>query len=212
MRTWRGFYGTPPRGVVLACPGVTVLAHNVEASEALAHTLDFRIQGLVHIRRGTPTSRFLNQRERTYVPMTLCRVFRPGPEQPDDGALLYETEFAAVPKSRLAFLVGGIGEPPGDRANREPRQVCAMYPDFVLTGTMLLPPRVRMSDHLSNLYGERPFVELSDVHVTRPREGARIEQFDVVARHPLVTVNVALAGALFDVASPVGRDFRAAGS
>jgi len=85
-----------------------------------------------------------------------------------------------------------------------------MYPGFVLTGTMFLPARVRMSDYLSNLYGDKPFVELADVTVGVPREGARVEQFEVASRQPLVTVNVALAGALFDVAEPVGRDFRSA--
>ncbi|HLV11537.1 MAG TPA: hypothetical protein VKY42_03730 [Trueperaceae bacterium] len=190
---------------------MSVLAQNVVPTEALAHTLDFRVQGLIHVRRGMPISRFLNQRERTYLPMTVCRVFRPGHEQPPaEGALLYETDFAAVPKSRLAFLVGGIAEPPGERVGREPRQVCVMYPGFVLTGTMFLPARVRMSDHLSNLYGDKPFVELADVTVGVPREGARVEQFEVASRQPLVTVNVALAGALFDVAEPVGRDFRSA--
>ena len=186
-----------------------MLAQNVVPSEAQAHTLDFRVYGLVHVRRGMPISRYLNQRERTYVPMTMCRVFRPGHEQqPSESELLYETDFAALPKSRLAFLVGGVAEPPAERTGREPRQACVMYPLFVLTGTIYVPPRVRMSDHLSNLYGVRPFVELADVHVGRPREGARVDQFDVVARYPLVTVNVGLAGALFDVAEPVGRGFR----
>lgn len=190
---------------------VTLMAQNVVPSEALAYTLDFRIVGLVHVRRGTPISRFLNQRERTYVPMTICRVYRPGLEEPPAAeALLYETEFAAVPKARLAFLIGGMAEPPAERANREPRQVSVMYSAFVLTGTILLPPRVRMSDHLSMVYGERPFVELSDVNVCKPRQGARVEEFEVVRRHPLVTVNIALAGGLFDVTNPVGRDFRKA--
>lgn len=190
---------------------VTVLAQNVAPCEAQAHTLDFRVFGLVHVRGGMPMSRFLNQRERTYLPMTQCRVFRPGLDQPPtDGSLLYETEFAALPKSRLAFLVGGVAEPPTERAGREPRQVCVMYPAFVLTGSMFLPPRVRMSDHLSQLYAVRPFVELADVGVGRPREGARVDQFEVVARYTLVTVNVALAGALFDVAEPVGGDLGAA--
>ncbi len=190
---------------------MTVLAQNVAPCEAQAQTLDFRVYGLVHVRRGMPMSRFLNQKERTYLPMTTCRVYRPGLDQPPtEASLLYETEFAALPKDRLAFLVGGVAEPPAERAGREPRQVCAMYPSFVLTGTMLLPPRVRMSDHLSNLYGVRPFVELADVAVGRPREGTPLGQFEVVTRYPLVTVNVALAGALFDVAEPVGRAFRTA--
>jgi hypothetical protein len=190
---------------------VTLLAQNLAPTEAQAHTLDFLVMGLVHVRKGTPISRYLNQKERTYVPMTACRVFRPGLEQPpSEGSLLYETDFAALPKSRLAFLVGGIAEPPTERAGREPRQVCVMYPSFVLTGTMFVPPRIRMSDHLTNLYGVRPFVEMADVSVGKPREGARVEQFEVVAKHPLVTVNVGLAGGLFDVAQPVGRDFRAA--
>src|SRR5690554_6546927 len=131
--------------------------------------------------------------------MTMCRVFRPGHEQqPSVSELLYETDFAAVPKSRLAFLVGGVAEPPAERTGREPRQACDMYPLFVLTGPLSVPPRVRSSDRLSNLCGVRPCVERADGHVARPREGARGDQFDVVARYPLVTVNVGLAGSLFD--------------
>lgn len=188
---------------------VTLLSQNVVPSEALAFTLDFRVVGLVHVRKGTPISRYLNQRERTYVPMTVCRVYRPGLEDPPaENALLYETDFAAIPKERLAFLVGGMAEPPTERANREPRQVSVLYSAFVLTGTMLLPPRVRMSDHLSLVYGDRPFAELSDVNVCKPRPDARVEEFEIVRRHPLVTVNIGLAGGLFDVTNPVGRDFR----
>ncbi len=197
---------------MVASGNVTLMAQNVVPSEAQAYTLDFRILGLVHVRKGTPISRYLNQRERTYVPLTMCRVYRPGLEEPPaDSALLYETDFAAVPKERLAFLIGGMAEPPTERANREPRQVTVMYSAFVLIGTMLLPPRVRMSDHLSLVYGDRPFVELSDVNVCKPRPDARVEEFEVVRRHPLVTVNIALAGGLFDVTNPIGRDFRQTG-
>ena len=196
--------------MVASC-NVTLMSQNVVPSEAVAYTLDFRVEGLIHVRKGTPISRYLNQRERTYVSMTMCRVFRPELEEPPaESALLYETDFAALPKGRLAFLVGGMAEPPTERANREPRQVSVMYSAFVLTGTMHLPPRVRMSDHLSLVYGDRPFVELSDVSVCKPRPDARVQEFEVVRRHPLVTVNVGLAGGLFDVTNPVGRDFRTA--
>jgi len=188
---------------------MTMMGLNVEAVEARAYTDDFRVFGLVHVRRGTSISRFLNQRDRMYLPMTRCMVYREGYEYPPaEGALLYQTEFAALPKSRLLWLVGGLPDAPGDRGQREPRQVCVMYPAYVLTGTLMLPPRVRMTDHLTAVYGDKPFVELGDVNVCKPRSGVKMEQFEVVERHALATVNVALAGGLFDVANPVGRDFR----
>jgi len=188
---------------------MTVLGLNVEATEARAYTTDFRVFGLIHPRRGTSVSRFLNQGDRTYLAMTSCMVYREGYEYPPAGeTLLYQTEFAALPKDRLLWLVGGLPESPSDRGQREPRQICVMYPSYVLIGTLMLPPRVRMSDHLSAVYGEKPFVELSEVSVCKPRPGVRVEQFEVVERHTLITVNVVLAGGLFDVTTPVGRNFR----
>lgn len=194
---------------MLASTLMTMMGLNVEATEARAYTNDFRVFGLIHARRGTSVSRFLNQRDRTYLPMTRCMVYREGYEYPPPSeALLYQTDFAALPKSRLLWLVGGLPEPPSDRGQREPRQICVMYPAYVLTGTLMLPPRVRMTDHLTSVYGERPFVELSEVSVCRPRAGVKVEQFEVVERHALATVNVSLAGGLFDVANPIGRGFR----
>lgn len=188
---------------------MNVLGMNVEAVESRAYTYDFRVFGMVHIRRHTPVSRFLNQQDRPYVAMTECMVYREGYEfPPDPSALLYRTEFAAIPKSRLLWLVGGMPEPPADRGAREPRQVCVLYPSYVLTGTLSTPPKVRVSDHLTQAFSDRPFVELSTVSVCRPRPGAKIEEFDVVERHALVTVNIALAGGLFDVVNPIGRTFR----
>lgn len=188
---------------------MNVLGMNVEPVESRAYTYDFRVFGMVHIRRHTAVSRFLNQQDRPYVAMTECMVYREGYEfPPDPEALLYRTEFAAIPKSRLLWLVGGMPEPPADRGAREPRQVCVMYPSYVLTGTLSTPPKVRVSDHLTQAFSDKPFVELSTVSVCRPRPGAKIEEFDVVERHALVTVNIALAGGLFDVVNPIGRTFR----
>ena len=182
---------------------------NVEATEARAYTNDFRVFGLIHPRRGTAVSRFLNQRDRTFLAMTSCMVYREGYDYPPAGeALLYQTEFAALPKDRLLWLVGGLPEAPGDRGQREPRQVCVMYPAYVLIGTLLLPPRVRMTDYLNSITDDKPFVELSEVTVCKPRPGVRVEQFEVVERHALATVNVVLAGGLFDVKAPIGRNFR----
>lgn len=194
---------------VIASLRMTMMGLNVEATEARAYTNDFRVYGLIHPRRGTAISRFLNQRDRQYLPMTRCLVYREGYEHPPAGdALLYQTDFAALPKSRLSWLVGGLPESPSDRGQREPRQVCVMYPAYVLTGTLMLPPRVRMTDHLTAVYSDKPFVELSDVSVCQPRPGVRIEQYEVVERHALATVNISLAGGLFDVTNPIGRNFR----
>jgi hypothetical protein len=188
---------------------VSVLGLNIEAVESRAYTYDFRVFGMVHIRRNTAVSRFLNQQDRPYVAMTNCMVYREGYEVPPaTETLLYRTDFAAIPKSRLLWLVGGMAETPNDRGAREPRQVCVMYPSYVLTGTMSTAPKVRVSDHLTQAFSDKPFVELTNVTVGKPRPGAKIEEFEVVERHELVTVNIALAGGLFDVVNPVGRAFR----
>lgn len=189
--------------------GVSVLGLNVEAVESRAYTYDFRVFGMVHIRRSTPVSRFLNQQDRPYLAMTNCMVYREGYEVPPaTETLLYRTDFAAIPKTRLLWLVGGMPELPSDRGAREPRQVCVMYPSYVLIGTITTPPKVRISDHLTQAFSDKPFVELSSVSVCKPRPGAKVEDFEVVERHALATVNIALAGGLFDVVNPIGRNFR----
>ena len=157
---------------------VTVLGLNVEAVESRAYTYDFRVFGMVHIRRNTPVARFLNQQDRPYLAMTNCMVYREGYEVPPaTEALLYRTDFAALPKSRLLWLVGGMPESPNERGVREPRQVCVMYPSYVLTGTLYTPPKVRISDHLTQAFSDKPFVELASVNVCRPRPCFKFDEF-----------------------------------
>src|SRR5690606_29743458 len=100
---------------------VTVLGLNIEAVESRAYTYDFRVFGMVHIRRNTSVARFLNQQDRPYLAITNCMVYREGYEVPPaTETLLYRTDFAALPKSRLLWLVGGMPESPSERGVREP--------------------------------------------------------------------------------------------
>jgi len=193
---------------VIAWAAMNVLGQSVDATEGRAYTSDFRVFGILHLRRGAAISRFLNQRDRPYVAMTNCIVYREGYEYPPKPeALLYKTQFAALPKSHILWVVGGASEAPQDRHGREPRYVNVMYPNYVLSGRLLVPPRVRVSDFLSQAFSDRPFQELADASVLKPRAGASIGEFEVVERHRFVTVNVALAGGLFDVKMPPGRTF-----
>lgn len=191
---------------------MTTLGHGIEPVEGRAYTADFRVFGMFHLRRGVAFSRVLNMRDRPFLAVTECMVYREGyayPPEPE--TLLYKTEFAALPKERLLWLVGGAAESAQERYGREPRQVCVMFPTYVIVGNMHMPPRVRISDHLIPAYAERPFQELFDASVLKPRPGASIETFEVVERHEFMTVNVARAGGLFDVANPIGRAFRTEG-
>lgn len=188
---------------------MAVLTQGISPVEGRAYTFDFRVFGLLHMRRSVPVSRFLNQRDRPYVAMTSCIVYREGYDYPPaEAALLYRTPFAALPKSRVLWLVGGHRDTTSEPAGREPRFVYVMYPGYVLSGKLFLPPRVRVSDYLSQAFSDRSFQELVDVEVLKPRPGADLRQFEVVERHDFVVVNVALAGGLFEDDKPIGRSFR----
>lgn len=188
---------------------MAVLSQGVSPSEGRAYTFDFRVFGLLHMRRSVPISRFLNQRDRPYVAMTSCIVYREGYDYPPaEDALLYRTAFAALPKSRLQWVVGGHRDMAGGPQGSEPRFVYVLYPSYVLSGKLFLPPRVRVSDYLSQAFSDRSFQDLVDVEVLKPQAGGDVRQFEVVERHDFVVVNVALAGGLFEDDKPAGRAFR----
>ncbi len=191
---------------------MAVLTQGISPVEGRAYTFDFRVFGLLHMRRSVPVARFLNQRDRPYVAMTSCIAYHEGYDfPPSEDALLYRAPFAALPKSRLLWLVGGHRDVANDPQGREPRFVYVMYPSYALSGKLFLPPRVRVSDYLSQAFSDRAFQELVDVEVLRPRAGADLRQFEVVERHDFVVVNVALAGGLFEDDRPPGRAFRGEG-
>jgi len=194
---------------VLALLRMSVLSHGVTAAEGRAYTFDFRVFGMLHLRSSVPISRYLNLRDRPYVAMTSCIVYREGYDYPPaEAALLYRTSFAALPKTRLLWVVGGQREREEGAHSREPRFVYVMYPNYVLSGKLYLPPRLRVSDYLAQAFSERPFQELVDVEVLKPRAGAEVRQFEVVERLDFAVVNVAAAGGLFEDEKPPGRAFR----
>lgn len=181
----------------------------VQAEEGRVYTAEFRLYGLLHLPVEIGTARTLNLADRPYLPVTRCMVYGAGhrhPPEPD--ALQYETEFAAVPKDHVLWVVGGRADDVPEALQREPRLVYVMYAHYVLTGSLFLAPQQRVSDFLLTALTDRPFHNLHHARVLEPSPTAALSEFRELQRHPFVTVNLKRAGGIFDVREADGQGFR----
>lgn len=175
-------------------------ARNLTVAEARVYTNEFRLYGLLHLPDYVGTARFLNLTDRPYLPVTQCMVYDAGfRHPPENAALQYETDFAAIPKDHVLWVVGGRPEPPVEHAQREARRVYVMYPSYVLSGTLYVMHAQRVSDYLHTAFTDRPFQDLYDARVLLPRSGAPLEDFEVLQEHAFVALNLKQAGGVFDV-------------
>lgn len=182
--------------------------HLADPVEGRVYTAEFRLYGLLHPPRSIGISHMLNLGGRPYVPVTACMVYGHGfVHPPENGSLQYETQFAAIPKTRILWVVGGSEDQVSEHVSREPRVVYLMFAHYVLTGTLHLPPGQRVSDFLLNALTDRPFHNLLNARVLKPRQGVPIAAFEVVQSHPFVTVNLKNAGGIFDVRGATGAGF-----
>lgn len=174
---------------------------NVTPAETRLYTTQFRIIGKMHLPKSRGTAAFLNGDDRPHLTMTSCSLYAPGIEHPPKREdFRYETEFAAVPKEQVAWIVGGAWQPPDPNMPHEERHVYLVFPDYVLAGRLMLRPTVRTSDFLSDAMGRRPFQTLFDAKVMRPSADTSMFRLPVVERFEAVTVNLRAAGGLFDLA------------
>jgi hypothetical protein len=172
----------------------------VTPTEGRVYTNEFRLYGLLHLPEFVSTSRLLNLTDRPYLPVTRCMVYDAGfRHPPENAALQYETDFAAVPKDHILWVVGGLADEPAERARREPRMVYVMYASYVLTGRLYLMPDQRVSDFLHTVFTDRPFQDLHDARVLLPRRDVPLADFEVLQSHDFVAVNLKQAGGVFDV-------------
>ena len=179
-----------------------------EPVEGRVYTAEFRLYGMLHPPRSIGISHMLNLGDRPYVPVTRCMVYGHGfTHPPEHVSLQYETEFAAIPKTRVLWMVGGNADQVSEHVSREPRVVYLMFAQYVLSGTLHLPPGQRVSDFLLTALTDRPFHNLLNARVLRPRQGVPIASFEVVQNHPFVTVNLKNAGGIFDVRGATGAGF-----
>lgn len=193
---------------VLDCRMITS-GRVVEPEEGRVYTAEFRLYGLLHLPKNVGTARMLNLGDRPYLPVTSCMVYGAGYRHPPESdALQYETEFAAVPKDHVLWVVGGRVEDVPVALQRTPRLVYVMYAGYVLTGSLYLTPNQRVSDFLLTALTDRPFHNLHNARVLEPRPDVPMRDFAQLQQHPFVTVNLKRAGGIFDVREGDGGGFR----
>ena len=182
---------------------------HVTPMEGRVYTNEFRLYGLLHLPAYVGTARLLNLTDRPYLPVTRCMVYDAGfRHPPENNAMQYETDFAAVPKDHILWVVGGRPEEPSEHARREARLVYVMYDRYVLTGRLFIMPDQRVSDYLHTVFTDRPFQDLHGARVLLPRNDLPLEEFEVLQYHEFVTVNLKQAGGVFDVKRSEGSAFR----
>lgn len=174
---------------------------NVSPVDTRMYTTQFRIIGKMHLPEKRGTAEFLNADDRPHLTMTSCSMYAPGIEHPPKREdFRYETEFAAVPKDQVAWIVGGAWQAPDPNLPKEERNVYLVFPSYVLAGRLVMRPNVRTSDFLVEALNRRPFQTLLDARVMRPSPDTSMFRLPVVERFEAVVVNFRAAGGIFDLA------------
>jgi hypothetical protein len=176
-----------------------MLQSGVRPVQARVHTTEFRVDGSFHLRETAGTAWLLNGDDRPYLPMTGISVYKSGVADAAPGDLLYETEFAAVPKAQVRWLTGGAPDATQQGHGRQPRTVYLLYADHVLTGSFHVRPELRLSDFIGQTMQSKPFLTLFEAHVLLPgASGTPISKLPPAQSHDFVTVNLRLVGGVFD--------------
>jgi hypothetical protein len=183
-----------------------MLASSLAPVGVVVYTKEFRVHALLHMRPGTSTAWVLNTEDRSFLSLTDATMYRPTmTDAPAEADRIYETAYAAVPKAHVSWMVGGAPDGGQDGYGRQPRQVYVMYPNYALRGLFHMRTENRLSDFLATITAPKPFQTLFDVSLLEHGPtGTQVDTWNVLQRHPFVTVNLRLAGAVFDV-----RDGRA---
>lgn len=169
--------------------------------EMRVYTNEFRVYGLLHVRPNVGTAWLLNSDDRPHVSLTRVSMFRAGVAHPPaEGDLMYESHFAAIPKSSIVWAAGGAMDQAGSGLGLQPREVFLVYPTYVLAGTFAMRPEVRLSDFVGTSMGHRSFVTLSHARVLdRGPSGASLAEAPVLHEYPFVTVDIRKVAAVIDV-------------
>ncbi len=175
----------------------------LEPVDVVVHSQEFRVHAKVHMRPGTSTAWLLNTEDRAFLSLTDASLYRPTVvDPPPESDLRYETAYAAVAKSHVLWMAGGAPDSGQDGFGRQPRQVFVMYPNYVMQGLFHMRSETRLSDFLGTVMGPKSFQTLFDTAILEPGPpGTRIDDWRVLQRHAFVTVNLRLAGGVFDARS-----------
>jgi len=173
----------------------------VQPIEACVHTQEFRVYGLVHFRPNTGTAWLMNAEDRPHLPMTRVAMYRLGIEHPPKASdLVYESHFAAIPKSSIVWIQGGASDDAKVGLGLQPREVYLVYPTYVLAGAVAMRPEVRLSDFVGLAMSKKSFVTLTDVRVLgRGDVGTPFTELPVAQAYDYVTVDLRKVAAVFDV-------------
>lgn len=173
--------------------------------QVVVHTQQFRMHASVHMRPGNSTAWLLNTDTRAFLSLSGVAMYRPsfGEEAPD-ADLVYDTRFAAVPKSHVTWVTGGSPEAAAEGFGRKPRPVFLMYADHVLSGQLYMRPELRLSDFLATAINDKPFQTLFDASVLKLGPvGTRVDAWPVLQRLPFITANLKRTSGVFDHRSAV---------
>jgi hypothetical protein len=164
-------------------------------------TSEFGVDGSFHHREAVGTAWMLNATDRPYLPMTGLTVYRRAlVDPPAADELLYQTDFAAIPKAHIRWLTGGAPDTSPEGQGRQLRHVHLLYADHVLAGSFLVRPELRLSDFVTQAVGAKPYITLLDARVLLPGPaGTPISELPTAEAHAFLTVNLRLVGGIFDV-------------
>jgi hypothetical protein len=173
----------------------------VVALEMRVHTHEFRIYGQVHVRPNTGTTWLLNAEDRPHLPMTQVTMYRAGVEHPPKPAdMVYQSHFAAIPKSSIVWVQGGAPDEARDGMGLQPREVYLVFPTYVLAGAVAMRPEVRLSDFVGLAMAKKSFVTLNGARVLDTMQvSATLAQLPAVQAHPYLTVDLRKVAAVFDL-------------
>ncbi len=173
---------------------------NVRPVEVCVHTDEFRVVGLAHLRPATGMAWLLNAEDRPHLPMTRVAMYRAGIEEPPAAAdLVYESHFAAIPKSSVVWVQGGAGDDVKAGLGHQPRGVYLVFPTYVLSGALAMRPEMRLSDYVGMTMTKKSFVTVNGVRVLGlGGRGTPFTDLPVVRVHDAVTVDLRKVAAVFD--------------
>jgi len=173
----------------------------VRPIDARVYTNEFRVYGTVHFRPNTGTAWLLNAEDRPHLPMTQVTIYRAGTEHPPQaGDMVYQSHFAAIPKSSIVWIQGGAVDEAKDGLGLQPRELYLVYPTYVLAGFVAMRPEIRLSDFVGLATAKKSFVTLHDARVLgHGPAGAALAELPAAQSHPFVTVDLRKVAAVFDV-------------
>lgn len=182
-----------------------MLQTGLKPMEGSLYTEGFRVQGVFYLRNNTGTAWLLNADDRPHLPLTRVRMYRPGTEHPPaDENLLYDTHFAAIPKSSIVWMVGGAPDQTQEGYGRQPRKIFLVFPTYLMSGYLSIRPEVRLSDFLASAMSNKPFYTLNDARILSPgTPGKTLSELEELQSHPFVVVNLRSVAGVFD---PQGGD------